>query len=165
MTDQERIIAEVERLTGRTFTPTRTQSIQLKNIVDPVEEILAALPHQVTDLQKEVSDPIEGLEPDDVSPGVIMGLMVLNRAMRGFSSNSEDFMLKDMDPKDIYQMGFAKGAKSAPKTLVEFAYKEILGREPDGPGWQHYQDMLDTGEMRHAVIRHIELSPEASGEG
>lgn len=45
--------------------------------------------------------------------------------------------------------------------LVELAYKEILGRTPDGPGWEHYKNMLSEGVPRWQVIQYIELSPEA----
>ncbi|MEP5732002.1 MAG: DUF4214 domain-containing protein [Sulfitobacter sp.] len=165
---KETILADVQSLIGRDLDPTRAQLNQLDTPQADVDAIMRGLPLQIADLRHEAAQAIAGLDAADIHPHEVAPLLVLDRHVTGFSSNREDFILKQLGPMVIYQIGLRKGKtlamqKASPPAfdLVKEIYRELLGRVADNEGFQHYQDMLDAGTPVHVVVRNIELSPEA----
>ena len=49
--------------------------------------------------------------------------------------------------------------------FVNAAYRALLGREADPPGFQHFMDRLERGESKVFVLGHIRFSPEGRRRG
>lgn len=165
---RDQIIGEVARLTGHAFVPTARQEAHLAAPVAAVRDILRGLPRQLDDLRKEVADAIDGLTPQDVEPRDVAGLLVLNRFVPGFSSNAQDFKIRELDHATVYGIGLRKGRAEAlqhgPMSHNEIAalYAEILGRTPDEAGFEFWSQALREG-MPLPAIRASFLAARAAG--
>ncbi|MEP5730842.1 MAG: hypothetical protein ABJL67_15900 [Sulfitobacter sp.] len=132
---KETILADVQSLIGRDLNPTRAQLNQLDTPQADVDAIMRGLPLQLADLRHEAAQAITGLDAADIHPHEVAPLLVLDRHVTGFSSNREDFILKQLDPMTIYQIGLRKGQQSAARDgFWSDLYMRHLGRLPDAKG-------------------------------
>ncbi|MEP5730881.1 MAG: hypothetical protein ABJL67_16110 [Sulfitobacter sp.] len=132
---KQTIIDAVEELVSGVFEPPPTQERQLDNPQTDVARILEGLPLQLDDLRKEVSDPLAGFEVGDIEPRHVTSLLVLDRYVTGWSSNSEDFMVKRLSHKVLVEIGLNKGRRSATDDgFWSDLYMRHLGRLPDETG-------------------------------
>ncbi|MEP5729620.1 MAG: hypothetical protein ABJL67_09600 [Sulfitobacter sp.] len=160
---QKNIIAEVVRLTGVDFIPNRVQAAQLAAPQSAIAEIIKGLPLQIADLRKEVSDAVDGLDPEDIEPKDITQLLVLDRFVSGFTSNAQNFMIKRLAPLTVYEIGMRKGrATAGPINEIASLYVEVFGRAFDTDGFAFWSQKLREG-VTLPTIRDAFIAAKAAG--
>lgn len=140
MTDADRIKEAIEKITGVPFEPTYRQKMTLAE-GHTIEEVIASLPAQFEDARREVAEGIAvsmGWPKsrwqelvDDVRPEMVTDLLVTNRAVPGFSSNSETFMSQHLTSGEAAQVGYDQAMDEVGACHWIFAlFLAIAGRLP-----------------------------------
>lgn len=143
----------------------RQQSYDLsKNKDNPpdFESMREAIPAQVEDIKHEIANDLDLPDPSVIPNYMAYPILRFHVNSRGFGG-TKGFMFGNMTRKHALELGIILG-KQEQKGLIELCYEELLQRDSDGAGFKHYSDREKAGgpgNMKHDIVRDIELSPEA----
>lgn len=169
MTDRnpfaQRIVNAVSAEIGETFRPGIDQEAAMRGLdaTSPVNDIIAHIPMQLSNLANRAADAYPELDPEEVPLAALAHKLLLDRATNGFASRTANprTFFNMIDPDHIYRIGFAEGRQAeraeAPDALVTYnivdaAYAEVFGREVDPEGFAFYASLLDSGQITQAAL-------------
>lgn len=160
------IIKAVSDLIGEPFTPGRAQSVGPRDERFTTQDIIDSLPAQIASLRREAAQgvqfaatgDIDGWEAllDDVTPAMVAHILVLDRPISGFSSNSEEHISRQLKQGAVASIILGEAMDQVESLHWLFkVYRAETGALPDQAGFVFWMAAIYSGARRRTPLEQL----------
>lgn len=163
MTD---IIKAVSDLIGEPFTPSRAQRVGPRDDRFTVQDIIDSLPTQIAVLRHEAAKgvqfastgDIDGWDAllDDVTPAMVAPMLILDRPIAGFGSNSADHISKQLSQRATIDIIRDDALDQVDGLHWLFrVYRAETGALPDRAGFAFWMSAIYSGARGRSPVEQL----------